>query len=379
QLLMTIGRRLSAGLRDGDTVARFGGDEFAVLVNDIKDNSDALRLADRIQKDLAIPFHLGGHEVFTSASIGIALSASGYDQPIDLLRDADTAMYRAKARGKSGYVVFDEAMHAEARARFALETDLRLAIERDEFDVWYQPLVDLKSGALAGCEALLRWRHPTRGLLVPPDFLAVAEETGLIVPIDWWMLEHACGDLARWRREYPAFSHLRVNVNVDDRQFSERDVATGVDLALARTGLDPSGLALEVTETVFRTGRSKAEAILRDVKALGVSLVVDDFGTGYSSLDSFASSPFDALKIDRGFVRDMESNRRHRAIVRTIAGFAEDLGLALTAEGVETNGQAELLLAMGVTTAQGFLYAPALSASDMELLLADGSSLKRRA
>ncbi|MDC8013085.1 PAS domain S-box protein [Tahibacter soli] len=379
RLLVAIAERLAASLGDGGVLARYGGDEFTVLPTASCDAAAAEVVARQMLASLAEPFEVDGHRIYTGASIGIVLGADAYSTPQEVLRDADTAMYRAKARGKSGYVVFDEAMHGEARARFALETDLRLAFERGEFDVWYQPLVDLRSGALVGCEALLRWRHPSRGLLLPPDFLNVAEETGLIVPIDWWMLERACTDLARWRRDYPAFSHLHVNVNVDDRQFSERDVASGVGDVLARTGLAPSALALEVTETVFRTGRSKAETILREVKALGVSLVVDDFGTGYSSLDSFASSPFDALKIDRGFVRDMESNRRHRAIVRTIAAFAEDLGLALTAEGVETNGQAELLIAMGVDTAQGFLYAPALRAHEMELLLSAGSGLKRRA
>jgi diguanylate cyclase (GGDEF)-like protein/PAS domain S-box-containing protein len=379
RLLVAIAARLKAGFGADGVLSRYGGDEFAMLPSAACDIAGVESVARRLLAALAEPFEVDGHRIYTGASIGVVLGGEAYATPEQVLRDADTAMYRAKARGKSGYVVFDEAMHAEARARFALETDLRQALERGEFDVCYQPLVDLRSGDLVGCEALLRWRHPRRGLLLPPDFLSVAEETGLIVPIDWWMLERACTDVARWREKYPAFSHLRVNVNVDDRQFSERDVASGVGAALTRTGLAPSALALEVTETVFRAGRSKAETILREVKALGVSLVVDDFGTGYSSLDSFASSPFDALKIDRSFVRDMESNRRHRAIVRTIAAFAEDLGLSLTAEGVETNGQAELLIAMGVDTAQGFLYAPALSAPDMELVLAAGSGLKRRA
>jgi diguanylate cyclase (GGDEF)-like protein/PAS domain S-box-containing protein len=378
QLLVEITARLRAAVPPGSVLARYGGDEFTVLPPACT-ALEAEQLAQRLLLVLGEPFVFDGHRIYSGASVGIVLGRSAYETPEQVLRDADTAMYRAKARGKSAYVVFDEAMHQAARERLRLETDLREAVERAEFRVHYQPVVDLRSGTVIGCEALLRWAHPERGLLHPPQFLGVAEETGLIVAIDWWVLEEACRQLCDWQRRYPAYSRLRVNVNVDDRQFAERDVAAGIGRILARTGLSAASLAIEVTETVFRAGRGQAEAILAEVKRLGVSLVVDDFGTGYSSLDSFASSPFDALKIDRSFVRDMESNRRHRAIVRTISGFAEDLGLSLTAEGVETQAQAELLMAMGCGTAQGFLYAPALAAEAMEQVLASGSALKRRA
>ncbi|MBL8298689.1 MAG: PAS domain S-box protein [Rhodanobacteraceae bacterium] len=378
RLLVEITARLRAAVPPGSVLARYGGDEFTVLPP-ASSAADAEQLAQRLLLVLGEPFVFDGHRVYSGASIGIVMGRPGYATPEHVLRDADTAMYRAKARGKSAYVVFDEAMHQAARERLRLETDLREGIERAEFRVHYQPVVDLRSGAIVGCEALLRWAHPQRGLLHPPQFLGVAEETGLIVPIDWWGLEEACRQLCTWQRRYPAYSRLRINVNVDERQFAERDVAAGIGRVLARTELAAASLAIEVTETVFRAGRGQAEAILAEVKRLGVSLVVDDFGTGYSSLDSFASSPFDALKIDRSFVRDMESNRRHRAIVRTISGFAEDLGLSLTAEGVETQAQAELLMAMGCGTAQGFLYAPALAAEAMEQVLASGSVLRRRA
>ncbi|TDR39157.1 PAS domain S-box-containing protein/diguanylate cyclase (GGDEF)-like protein [Tahibacter aquaticus] len=379
RLLVEIVARLRGVLPEGCILARYGGDEFTMLPRGQWTTHSAEALAHQVLQALGEPFVFDGHRIYSGASLGIVLGRAGYDTPEQVLRDADTAMYRAKARGKSAYMMFDEAMHRAARERLRLETDLREAVERQEFRVHFQPLVDLRSGAVVGCEALLRWLHPERGLLQPPQFLDVAEETGLIVAIDWWVLEQTCAQLKQWQQRYPAFHDLRANVNVDDRQFAERDVAAGIGRVLQRTGLAAASLAIEVTETVFRSGRVQAEAILREVKQLGVSLVVDDFGTGYSSLDSFASSPFDALKIDRSFVRDMETNRRHRAIVRTVSGFAEDLGLSLTAEGVETAAQAELLLAMGCSTAQGYLYAPALPAAEMEQLLAAGSVLKRRA
>lgn len=379
RLLIEIAARLRRAVPQGSVLARYGGDEFTVLPPGEWSVGAAEGLAQELLQVLAEPFVLDGHRIYSGASLGIVIGRPGYESPEQVLRDADTAMYRAKARGKSAYMVFDEAMHEAARTRLRLETDLREAVERREFRVHYQPLVDLRSGAVVACEALLRWQHPQRGLLQPPQFLEAAEETGLIVPIDWWVLEQTCAQLLQWQQRYPAFRNLRANVNVDDRQFAERSIAAGIGEVLQRTGLAADSLAIEVTETVFRAGRMQAEAILREVKQLGVSLVVDDFGTGYSSLDSFASSPFDALKIDRSFVHDMESNRRHRAIVRTISGFAEDLGLSLTAEGVETPAQAELLMAMGCGTAQGFLYAPALPAEEMEQVLAAGSVLRRRA
>ena len=317
-------------------------------------------------------FEINGHRVFSGASLGVVLGHPDYELPDQVLRDADTAMYRAKAKGKSAYVIFDEAMHAAARARLKIETDLRFALERGEFRVCYQPIVDLRSGLVQGCEALVRWQHPERGLLLPAQFLGVAEEAGLIVALDWWVLETTCRNLLRWQRRYPSHARLSASVNMNERQFADRNLVASLGSVIKRTGLDPACLALEITETIFRGGRAEAQATLKELKGLGVSLVVDDFGTGYSSLDSFATSSFDALKVDHSFVRDMVTNFRHRAIVRTITGFAEDLGLRLIAEGIETEEQAALLRDLGCTVAQGYLFAPALAVEDMERVLEEG-------
>jgi EAL domain-containing protein (putative c-di-GMP-specific phosphodiesterase class I) len=288
------------------------------------------------------------------------------------MRDVDTAMYRAKASGKADYTIFDDAMLEAARERFQLETDLRLGIERNEFRVHYQPIVDMSNGRILGCEALMRWQHPQHGLIGPPRFLQVAEEIGLITRLDWWVFRTACTQVAEWQQGIPSAAGLQLNLNLDERQFSRAGLAAQLEQLLAEAGLAAGGVCLEVTETVFRAGRGNAEAVLNSLKQLGVGLVVDDFGTGYSSLDSFAASPFDALKIDRSFIRDMETNTRHRAIVRTVIGFADDLGLALTAEGVETSAQAEMLRQLGCRHGQGYLYSPALSAEEFETLLRSG-------
>lgn len=379
ELLLAIAERLRNSFEGEGLVARYGGDEFTILPDGLCPRFRAEALARRVLGLFSDPFTIRGHTVYSGASVGIVLGHPDYQAPDQVLRDADTAMYRAKAAGKAAYVVFDEAMHLAARARLTLETDLRGAIDRAEFCVFYQPIVDLGSGSVIGCEALVRWQHPERGLLPPPEFLAAAEESGLIVPLDWWVLEHACRQLLTWQRRYPAFGTLRINVNLDERQFAERHLARLLGEVLDRVGLEPTSLALEVTETVFRRGRRDVEETLWQLKELGPLLVVDDFGTGYSSLESFTSAPFDALKIDRSFICDMETNPRHRAIVRTITGFADELGLLLTAEGVETPGQAQLLLSMGCGSAQGFLYARPMPPETFDEVLAVGLALQHRA
>ena len=379
ELLLEIAKRLRDGFAGEGLVARYGGDEFTVLPEGPCPGFRAEALARRVLGLLGESIEIQGHQVYTGASVGIVLGHPDYLSPDQILRDADTAMYRAKASGKAGYVVFDDAMHQAARARLRLETDLRMGLARDEFRVYYQPIIDLGGGGVVGCEALVRWQHPERGLLGPPMFLDAAEESGLIVPLDWWVLEQACRQVCAWQRRNPEFAALRVNVNLDERQFAERDLVKALRGVLERTGLDPACLALEVTETVFRRGRGGAEETLWALKELGVLLVVDDFGTGYSSLESFASAPFDALKIDRSFVVDMETNPRHRAIVRTIVSLAEELGLMLTAEGVETPAQAQLLHGMGCSTAQGFLYARPMPAEAMSEVLSVGMARQWRA
>lgn len=371
-LLIQIADTLRENLGGECLVARYGGDEFTLLPHGSCSVARAEQLAQRVLALLAGTFEIDGHRVFSGASLGVVLGHPDYQTPDQILRDADTAMYRAKASGKSGYVIFDDAMHAAARARLNIETELRFALERGEFRAYYQPIVDLRSGRLQGCEALLRWQHPQRGLLLPDEFLTVAEETGTLLALDWWILEHTCRNLLRWQRRYPAHARLRASVNIDERQFAGPELIENLRDVLKRTGIDSSTLALEVTETVFRRGRSEAGATLNALKKLGVSLVVDDFGTGYSSLDSFSTSPFDALKVDRSFIRDMTTNPRHGAIVRTIVGFAKDLGLGLIAEGVETEEQASLLLEAGCSTAQGFLYSAAVPEEAFEAMLESG-------
>ena len=369
RLLVEIARRLEDCLLEHVLIARYGGDEFTLLPDGDCGHDRAVDIARRVLKVFEQPFEIAGQQVFSAASLGIVIGSTDYESPDQVLRDADTAMYRAKAAGKSGFVIFDEAMHQEALSRLQLETDFRLAVERSEFRLHYQPIIELATGRLVGAEALVRWRHPVRGLLPPADFLAVAEETGLIVDMDAWGLREACRQLADWRAKYPEHAALTMNVNVDERQMLSPEIVEEVFSLLQQHGLPPASVRLEVTETAFRAGRGQAEQRLLSLKALGVGLVVDDFGTGYSSLESFAASPFDALKIDQVFIRDIESNPRHRAIVRTITAFADELGLALTAEGIETPGQQALLKALGCRYGQGYLFSQAMPADDFEQML----------
>jgi diguanylate cyclase (GGDEF)-like protein/PAS domain S-box-containing protein len=371
-LLVQIADTLRANLGDHVLVARYGGDEFTLLPRGPCSRARAEKLAQRVLALLGGSFEINGHRVFSGASVGVVLGRTDYASADDVLRDADTAMYRAKAKGKSAYVIFDDAMHAAARTRLRIETELRLALERGEFRVFYQPIIDMRTGSVQGCEALVRWQHPERGLLPPAEFLGVAEEAGLMVPLDWWVLEQTCLNLLRWQQRFPEHAGLIASVNMNERQFGDRDLIRNMDRVMNRVGLEPSKLALEITETIFRGGRDEAQTRLKELKGLGVSLVVDDFGTGYSSLDSFATSSFDALKVDRSFVNDVTTNFRHGAIVRTITSFAENLGLRLIAEGVETEAQADLLRNLGCTLAQGYLYAKPMPGEALELLLENG-------
>ncbi len=366
RLLLEIARRLEGELGKEVLIARYGGDEFTILPEGSCDFGRAVAIAKRVLALFEQPFSIGGQQVFSAASIGIVLGRSDYESPDQVLRDADNAMYRAKAAGKSGFVVFDEGMYAEARMRLQMETDFRLALERFEFVLHYQPIVALDGGKLVGIEALVRWQHPVRGLLPPSQFLPLAEETGLIVELDGWVMREACRQLALWRRQRPDWRAVVMNINVDERQMGSLDLTEDVLHLLQNYKLPPSRLRLEVTEGVFRSGSAHASEQLAALKELGVGLAVDDFGTGYSSLEAFASSSFDALKVDQSFVRDLTVNPRHRAIVRTIIGFAKDLGLLLTAEGIETDEQRQLLLELGCEFGQGNLFAEALSPAEFE-------------
>lgn len=365
QLLIALARRLGHCLRSGDTVAhlggshtfaRLGGDEFTILLEDIKHVSDAIRVADRIQKELAPPFDLGGHEVFTTASIGIALSTTGCERPEDLLRDADTAMYRAKALGKARYEVFDTAMREQAIARLQLEMDLRRALERQEFRVYYQPILSLKTGQIVGFEALLRWQHSSRGLLPPEEFVPLAEETGLIVPIGQWVLKAACRQMQAWQPILPVASPFVMTVNVSSKQLMQRDLTEQIRQILAETGLNPRSLKLEITESVIMENAKSVKAALQELKALDICLGIDDFGTGYSSLSYLHRFPIDSLKIDRSFVGQMGADLESAAIVRTIITLAHHLGLDVIAEGLETTEQLARLSALECEYGQGCLF-----------------------
>lgn len=369
QLLMEIAHRLRACLRPWDTVARHGGDEFTVLVEQINGLEDAEDVARRIHRELSVPIRLGDHEIFTNVSIGIAPANPEYRGTEEILRDADTAMYRAKARGKAGYVVFDSTMHELARQRLRLETDLRQGLERNEFVPYYQPLVDLRKGTLIGFEALLRWNHPERGVLLPAEFITVAEETGLIIPLGWWVMETACLALARWQEKFPHARELGMSVNIADRQFSHPELLTQVARVLRNSGLPSSSLHLEITETVFMDNPGAAGQRLEELRAFGVGLHMDDFGTGYSSLSHLSQYPLDTLKVDRAFVRDMLNNPAHHAIVKTVVQLCRDLGLKTIAEGIEDRGQLRALRKLKCDGGQGLYFSKPLPAAEIEELL----------
>jgi diguanylate cyclase (GGDEF)-like protein/PAS domain S-box-containing protein len=379
ELLRAITRRIERCVRPGDTVARLGGDEFTILVDDIGNPSDATRVADRIQRELTQPFTLSGHEVFTSASIGIALSASGYEAADDLLRDADIAMYRAKALGKARYEVFDTAMHARAMALLELETDLRRAIERNEFRLYYQPMVSLETGRIAGFEGLVRWQHPQRGLIGPAAFVPIAEETGLIIPIGRWVLQEACRQMRQWQERFPAMHDLTISVNLSGKQFAQARLVEDVSQALKESGLAPGRLRLEITESAVMENAPSAMAMIDQLRGLDVKIDIDDFGTGYSSLSYLQRFEVDHLKIDRSFVSNIGSDRGENAeIVRTIVTLAHHLGMDAVAEGVETEDQLRMLRELGCGSVQGFLFAEPVSQDEAEgLLRSDARPLAR--
>jgi diguanylate cyclase (GGDEF)-like protein len=371
QLLVAIARRLEACVRSTDIVARFGGDEFAILLDDIQGLDHATRVADRIQKGLALPVNLKGQKVFTTASIGIALSGMGYDQPADFLRNADTAMYRAKMLGKARYEIFDSSMHTQAVARWRLEADLRQAIERREFCVHYQPLVSLAGGQIVGVEALLRWRHSQRGLLSPAEFIPLAEETGLIWPIGEWALRTACAQAMAW--QMAGRPHLRVAVNVSPHQLAlQTPAGQGPNLSqlvkevLDKTGLAPHSLEIEITESVAIS--EDGSTILNELSAMGVQISLDDFGLG-SSLACLRNFPLNTVKIDQSFVSGMVCDASDETIIMAIIAMAHGLNLKVIAEGVETREQLDFLRSKQCDEIQGNLFSQPLSAGVLSRLL----------
>jgi diguanylate cyclase (GGDEF)-like protein len=371
-LLVAFAERLERTLRPLDTLARFGGDEFAILLGGIGDITEAVKVAERIHEELLSPFELDKNVAFATASIGIALSSSGYERPEDILRDADTAMYRAKENGKSRSEMFDQGMHARAVSRLRLEHDLRQAIEEKQFCVYYQPIIALATGRLAGFEALVRWNHPQKGIVFPDDFIPVAEETGLIVPIGQWVLEEACRRIKQWQIESPAHRSLSLSVNLSARHISQPDLVDQIKQALVRSQLNPHCLKLEITESVVMENAEAATVMFKQLRALGVQLSIDDFGTGYSSLSYLHRFPLNYLKIDRSFVSRMVAADDNSEIVSTIATLARNLGMEVIAEGIETEEQHQQLKALGCEYGQGYLFSrPVDSSCVAELLMND--------
>ncbi|MEZ2239698.1 EAL domain-containing protein [Microcoleus sp.] len=412
RLLIAIAGRLQTCLRHGDTVARLGGDEFAILLQNIKDKQDAIYIADRVQTELSEPFYLNEYQVFSSASIGIVCSGLSqqssanseqslagdrdinnievglsafaadsavppiqqlqilYDRPEELLRDADAAMYHAKASGKARHEVFDLSMHTRAVALLQLENDLRHALERQEFQLYYQPIICLTSGTISGFEALLRWHHPPRGVVSPADFMSVAEETKLIIPIGWWMMRSACRQMQQWHQQFPEHPHLTISVNLSNQQFKQPDLIERISEILAETQLNPRTLKLEITESVIMENAESAAAVLVELKSLEVQLYIDDFGTGYSSLSRLHTFPTDALKIDRDFVNRMTEDEGNEAIVQTILVLAGHLGMNVIAEGIETIEQLNLLRALQCEYGQGYFFSKPVDSNTATMLVA---------
>lgn len=375
-LLVHVGQTLARCVRPDDVVARLGGDEFAILLTEIDGSGDVTRVAERIQTALQIPLYLDGFEVFTSASMGIAIGSAAYDEAQDVLRDADTAMYEAKARGRSQHVVFDFEMHARAVGLLNLQMDLRRAIARREFFVEYQPVVELEQGRVVGLEALVRWDHPDRGILLPGAFIAEAENIGLIVEIDLFVLHEACRQLRAWQVAFDA-PELTVSVNISSKTFGRHNLIAEIAEALALNGLTASSLKLEITETVLLERFESTMETVGRIRALGVDLHIDDFGTGYSSLSYLTRLPLKLLKVDRSFVNQITADPRGVEIARTIVTMAHNLGLLALAEGIETEEQASCLRDLGCEFGQGFWFSRAVPPEFAERTI--GRTLPERA
>ena len=372
QLVKQVAGRLSKLQRKDSIVGRFSGDEFAIILTNDADERGASIFADAVASTIAQPYVLNSKQVFTSVSIGIAFGNLNYDEPEEILRDADIAMYYAKDHGKE-FVIFDENMHSSAVSLLELETDLRYAVEREEFELHYQPIVDLSTLQLAGVEALVRWNHPRLGQIPPDQFIPVSESTGLIVPMTVSILETACTKMAAWQKLYGDSAPRFVSVNISGVHFANPALVDQVKEVLAKTGIVPRSLKLEITETAIMENGEKAVAMLREIKELGVQLSIDDFGTGYSSLGYLQQFPIDTLKIDRVFVRSMEDGRQNGEIVRAVLALADSLNLDVVAEGIESIHQFHQLRVLACTYGQGYLFSRPVSAADADTMLSEGN------
>ena len=368
QVLRVVAKRVRVCLRQGDAAGRFGGDEFTVLIDGVATPNQVMPIVDRLRTALKEPIHIEGRDLFVGGSIGIAISSPHRDSPDDLLRKADLAMYHAKSSGKGCHAIFDATLNAAAVERLELETDLRTALERNELRVYYQPVVSLDDGRLRGMEALVRWQHPRLGLVMPSRMIPVAEESGLIIEVGQWVLENACRQVRQWQRHYPA-SALNLAVNLSARQFRHATLVKEIRAALDESALAPSSLTLEITESHLIHDPAGATEKLKRLKSIGVEIAIDDFGTGYSSMSAIKAFPIDTLKIDRTFIQGIETDPRDNAIAQSVVALASAFGMKVIGEGIESDGQADRLRALGCNLGQGYLYARPLPADDLEALL----------
>jgi diguanylate cyclase (GGDEF)-like protein len=359
ELLKVVAERLRRCTREPDTIARLGGDEFAIIMTGMERPTDAVALAKRIRESITKPYHLDGHQIVADISIGISLAPIDASEPDQLLKNADMALYGAKGDGRGTYRFFEPEMDAKMKARRELDMDLRNALVNAEFELYYQPLVNLQNNEITAFEALLRWNHPVRGLISPAEFIPVAEETGLIIPLGEWVLRKACQETARWPE------HIKVAVNLSPSQLKSRNLTQLVMSALAESGMAANRLQLEITETVLMHNTFATLATLHQLRKLGVQIAMDDFGTGYSSLSYLRSFPFDKIKIDRSFIQDLSNGAEPLAIVHAVAGLARSLNMISTAEGVETQQQLDQLQSVGCTEMQGYLFSHARPAADI--------------
>jgi diguanylate cyclase (GGDEF)-like protein/PAS domain S-box-containing protein len=375
ELLIGFATRIKSVLRPTDTVARLGGDEFAVLVEDLRDDSGVIELAKRLQDTFRAPFRIQGTNITSSASIGIAFGADRYDTPDDIIRDADLAMYKAKAAGKAQYAVFDSSLYDRATAELQLENELRRAIEVGELRLHYQPQYSLRDRSLRGYEALVRWAHPTRGLLYPQSFLPIAEETGLIVPLGKWVLEEVCAQLKKMRQTEQG-ANLRMTINVSSRELRQQNFATAVLTSLSNAGVPAKVLSIELSERALIEGSTSALESLTTLRSAGVTFCIDDFGTGFSSLSHLANLPVDVIKIDRGFVHQAEQTMEAKEIVRAITSLGRALGKSVHVQGVETEAQWRVLVELGCDIAQGNVCSPPITATELNQMMASSRVLR---
>lgn len=370
RLIVNVAKRLSTLVREGDMVARFGGDEFGIILQNVRMVDDTVQFAESVRRKLLTPFTITGRQVFTSISVGIAISQTHYEKAEDILRDADIAMCQAKENNKT-YAVFDQTMHARAVTLLQIETDLRHSIENDEMLAYYQPIIDLATMRLTGFEALMRWNHPLRGLVPPNEFIPVAEDTNFIVPLTLWMLQKSCAQLVEWQNRSPLNKHLMMSVNLSGKHFAQPDIVEQIRWVIKDTGVNPSSLKLEITESAIMENAEATIRLLKNLRSLGVHLSIDDFGTGYSSLSYLHRFPIDMLKVDRSFVSSMEDGSENGEIVRTIIALAKTLNLSVVAEGIESIHQLHQLRILGCEYGQGYLFSRPVPTEDAQLILDD--------